>query len=174
MTNHRPYELHEAAAFPEICHGWLQRVVSCRGHETYLGTGRSAISAALNSSFLSLFLYSCTYCAGMSALTILSASCTNTTVTNSFSGEVPSACAIGIACHSTGQSNDRGQILPDQHFVVSVSTVGRNRMVGVWVRVICRPEDGMSGRILQTTPSRFATAPPAGANSRPRWRGCRV
>ena len=31
-------------------------------------------------------------------------------------------------------------------------------MVGVWVRVICRPEDGMSGRILQTTPSRFATA----------------
>ena len=77
-------------------------------------------------------------------------------------------------CHSTGQSNDRGQILSDQHFVVSVSTVGRNRMVGVWVRVICRPEDGMSGRILQTTPSRFATAPPAGANSRPRWRGCRV
>ena len=57
----------------------------------------SAISAALNFSFLSLFLYSCTYCAGMSALTILSASCTNTTVTNSFSGEVPSACAIGIA-----------------------------------------------------------------------------
>ena len=40
MTNHRPYELHEAAAFPEICHGWLQRVVSCRGHETYLGAGR--------------------------------------------------------------------------------------------------------------------------------------
>ena len=57
----------------------------------------SAISAALNSSFLSLFLSYCTYCAGMSALTILSASCTNTTVTNSFSGEVPSACAIGIA-----------------------------------------------------------------------------
>ena len=57
----------------------------------------SAISAALNSSFLSLFSYSCTYCAGMSALTILSSSCTDTTVTNSFSGEVPSACAIGIA-----------------------------------------------------------------------------
>lgn len=36
-------------------------------------------------------------CAGMSALTILSSSCTNTTVTNSFSGEVPSACAIGVA-----------------------------------------------------------------------------
>ena len=35
-------------------------------------------------------------------------------------------------------------------------------MVGVWVRVICRPEDGMSGRILQTTPSRFATAPASG------------
>ena len=33
----------------------------------------------------------------ISALTILSASCTNTTVTNSFSGEVPSACAIGVA-----------------------------------------------------------------------------
>ena len=56
-----------------------------------------AISAALNSSFLSLFLYSCTYCAGMSELTILSSSCTNTTVNNSFSGEVPSACAIGVA-----------------------------------------------------------------------------
>lgn len=174
MTNHRPYELHEAAAFPEICHGWLQRVVAVVVMRLISEPVALAISAALNFSFLSLFLYSCTYCAGMSELTILSSSCTNTTVNNSFSGEVPSACAIGIACHSTGQSNDRGQILPDQHFVVSVSTVGRNRMVGVWVRVICRPEDGMSGRILQTTPSRFATAPPAGANSRPRWRGCRV
>ena len=34
-------------------------------------------------------------------------------------------------------------------------------MVGVWVQVICRPEDGMSGRILQTTPSLATLDSPA-------------
>ena len=40
-------------------------------------------------------------------------------------------------------------------------------MVGVWVRVICRPEDDMSGRILQTTPQSLRDSPASGSQFTP-------
>lgn len=139
--------------FPEICHGWLQRVVSCRGHETYLGTGRlgnlDGLEFFVLEPVLILLHILCWNVGADHPLIVLYQHDGDQLV---FGRGSVCVCNWYRTCHSTDQSNDRGQILPDQHFVVSVSTVGRNRMVGVWVRVICRPEDGMSGRILQTTP----------------------